>query len=418
MKSRSLRVSAFVAAGVAVAALLAGCSSGSGGSGGPIQVQTGFAAGSPLLKALTTVADKYEKENPGVSFTLIPSSANYEQDIKVRLAAHNPPDIWMTHGWSRDRYKEFLAPLQNESWNKDVNPALDDAMRTPSGAIYALPLDTDVAGVLYNKDVLEKAGVDVATLQTWADFDKAAEKIKATGVTPISVSGKANGPAGNLIDWTAPGIYTKAELASLKKGAFTAASYSPLLQLVESWQKSGYINADYSSATQDDEARALGSSQAAFVFQQNAIASQALTYSPDANLGFFPIPSDTGKPYLVGGEMDAFGVSKTSSHLKDATAFINYLAKPANEAVMASAAGAIPGLTSAETTGGTLVDSYNYWVTDQKTELLPYFDRVYLPNGMWNTLVTTTDSVITGQSNVSDATGQVATDFKSLYGQK
>ncbi len=48
---------------------------------------------------------------------------------------------------------------------------------------------------------------------------------------------------------------------------------------------------------------------------------------------------------------------------------------------------------------------------------MPYFDRVHLPNGMWNTLVTTTDSVITGQSDVTKAVSQVEQDFTSLHGQ-
>lgn len=40
--------------------------------------------------------------------------------------------------------------------------------------------------------------------------------------------------------------------------------------------------------------------------------------------------------------------------------------------------------------------------TDKKTTTVPVFDRVYLPNGMWNTL-TTTDGLITGQSDPKGA---------------
>ena len=50
--------------------------------------------------------------------------------------------------------------------------------------------------------------------------------------------------------------------------------------------------------------------------------------------------------------------------------------------------------------------------------LVPYFDRVYLPNGMWNTMVTTTDSVITGGSgSVKPAVSTMAKDFDRLFGQ-
>lgn len=425
MKSRSRRLGAFISAGVAAALLLAGCSSTSGGTGGTtggtLQVQTGFASGSPLLKELTTLANAYTKKHPSVKFNLIPSTANYEQTLKVDLAAHNAPDIWMTHGWSRDRYSQFLVNLQSQAWNKKVNPALDSAMRSSSGAIYALPLDTDVSGIVYNEDVLKKAGIDPATLKTWSAFNAASAKIKAMGITPVEVSEKANGPAGNLIDWIAPGMYTTSALGKLKKGTFVDADYQPMLDQISTWSKNGFINSDYTSATQDDMSRALANGTAAFVFQQNAVATQAFVYNPNAKLGFFPIPSNSpsstnGKPYLLGGEMDAFGVSNTSKLKQDGIAFLDFLAQPANEAAMAKAAGAIPGLTTAKATQSTILDSYTTWVTKGKTPLEPYFDRVYLPNGAWNTVVTTADSVITGQATPAAATGQMATQFKSLYG--
>ena len=61
---------------------------------------TGMATGSVHLKTLQSITDAFEKENPGVKINLIPSSQDFTQDIKVRLAARNAPDLWNTHGWS------------------------------------------------------------------------------------------------------------------------------------------------------------------------------------------------------------------------------------------------------------------------------------------------------------------------------
>ncbi|GAB6859744.1 ABC transporter substrate-binding protein [uncultured Microbacterium sp.] len=419
MTSRVSRIVSIAAVAAAGALMLAGCSSSGGGSdSATLQVQTNMAAGSPQLAALTKMADSFEKANPGVKLNLIPSTNTYEQDLKVMLAAHNAPDIWQTHGWSRDRYSQFLAPLQGESWNKDVNKILDPSMRDSSGNIYALPMVADVTGLLYNADVLKKVGVDPATLTSWDAFDAAAAKIKAAGVTPIAVSGKDNGPAGNLIDWMAPGFYSQDQLASLKKGTFQSDAYKPILDQVQKWAKAGYINPDYSSATSADVSKALGAGQAAFVFSQNTSAQNAFTTSPDANIGFFPIPTQSGTPYLIGGEGIAYGASKTGKNLADAKKFLDFLAQPANQETFAVAAGGVPGLTTAKVDLGKLQPSYDQWVVKAKSPLVPYFDRVYLPNGLWNTLVTTTDSVITGQSTPAAGTDQVGKDFQSLYGQK
>ena len=48
---------------------------------------TGMATGSVHLKTLQSITDAFEKENPGVKINLIPSSQDFTQDIKVRLAA-------------------------------------------------------------------------------------------------------------------------------------------------------------------------------------------------------------------------------------------------------------------------------------------------------------------------------------------
>ena len=418
MKSRSLIT---VAGATALLLALAGCSGGDSGSSGgaKLEVQTGQAVDSTILAELKTITKKFEASHPDVDIDLRGSTANYESDIKVRLASGNVPDIWWTHGWSLQRYGKFLTPLQDEAWAKDFNPALDSAMKNDKGQFFAFPVDTDVAGILYNKTVLSDAGIDPASLTTWDAFEAAARTLKDAGITPIMSSGKAAGPAGNLADWISPGAYTKSQLADLTDGKFDEAHYSKVLDLVASWKKDGFFNEDYVSATGEDMAKALGTGKAAFIFQQNNTANQALTYNPEAELGYMPVPSLTGDtPYLIGGEMNAFGISKTTKDMKGAKEFIAFLAEPENAAALAKSAGSIPGLTNVKADLGVLQSSYDSVVEPGAFPLVPYFDRVYLPNGMWNTMVTTTDSVITGGSgSVKPAVSTMAKDFDRLFGQ-
>lgn len=417
MKSRATTVAA---ASVAATLLLAltGCSGGSAESGTTIEFQTNATVDSKLMIALEEVTAAFEEANPGVTIDLVAPSSQYEADMKVRLAAGDAPDIFATHGWSLLRYSEFLEPLQNEAWAANFNPALDSAMRNDAGEFFALPIDTDVAGIIYNADVLTAAGVDPDSISTWDDFAEAAAAVDASGIAPIAVSGKDGGPAGNLTDWIVAGAYTPEQLDELSAGSFVDAPYATTLDLIDGWRTSGYFNPDYSSATSDDVSRALADGNAAFVFSQNQAANNALQYNPDANLGFMPVPSLTEQnPYLVGGEFNAFGISKTSEHLDDAKAYLAFLAQPENITVLAESVGNLPGLTDASADLGPLQESFDTHVISGSAPLVPYFDRVYLPNGMWNTMVTTTDSIITGQSSVDQAVTQVDADFTSLWGQ-
>jgi len=414
MKSRV----ALVATASALLLAASGCSSTAGASGDSLEFQTQVSVDSKLMAALQEVTAKFEEANPQVSVNLVPAGTNYESDMKIRLAAGNVPDILATHGWSLLRYSEFLEPLQNEAWAADFNPVLASAMKNADGEFFAFPVDTDVAGILYNGDVLDAAGIDPASIATWSDFQDAAAAVKASGAIPITVSGKDGGPAGNVADWIAPGGYDDAELDELTAGTFVDQPYNDMLTMVDDWREAGYFNPDYSSATADDMARALAEDRTAFVFSQNATANNALQYNPDANLGFMPVPSLHGDtPYLIGGEMNAYGISKTSDHLDDAKTFIAFLAEADNATILAEAAGNLPGLTTATADLGALQGSFDSFVTDGDVPLVPYFDRVYLPNGMWNTMVTTTDSIITGQTSVDRAVEQMRSDFTSLEAQ-
>ena len=104
MKSRFALVAAVAVISLSLSACSGGGSSGSGGgSSSPIEVQTGQAVDSKLLATLKVITADFEKANPDVKIKLVPGQgADYEKNIKVRLASGNIPDIWWTHGWSRD----------------------------------------------------------------------------------------------------------------------------------------------------------------------------------------------------------------------------------------------------------------------------------------------------------------------------
>jgi raffinose/stachyose/melibiose transport system substrate-binding protein len=392
--------------------------SGASGEGGALEVYLDMSTGSPVYAEMKTLVDTYQQET-GTSIDLsIDGTESYEKEMKVRMASSNLPDVFSTHGWSLLRYSPFLEPLTDQSWVKDVNTGLDSAMKDSDGNIYALPIEYTVTGLSVNFDVLEEAGVDPDSIATWDDFDAAAAKVKAAGKTAIACSGKGSG-AGNIADFIASGAFADDQLASFTNGDFLSDAWTGnVLDRVADWSEKGYFNPDYSSATDDDVARLMGQGEAAFAMRQPSALQAALDLNPDANIGFIPMPTDSGQGYLVGGEgVNAYGVSKTSENKEAALAFLDFLAQPENATALAEATGTYSGLTTAEPDLGTLQSSYDTWVAPEELPTNPFFDRVYLPNGIWDTMIATTDSVITGQSDASSATRQLADQYNTLYSQ-
>ncbi len=414
MTKRIAGLAVFAVGALALSACSPAATDGTDGDTVTLEMQTNFGATDPSLKVLEEITDAYLADNPDIDIELVPSTETYEADIKVRLASDDKPDIWATHGWSLLRYAEFLEPLDTQPWAKNFNEALAPAMKDADGHFYALPIDTDVAGIVYNRTVLEDAGIDPATLTDWAAFEKAMRALKTAGVTPLSSSGKDNWFAGNIADFMASGDFDQATLDGFADGTFDEDGYARMLGHVQTWQQDGLINPDYSSATTDDLGRALAEGDTAFIFVQNYLVATALGFNPDADLGYMPIPSESGDPFLVGGEGRAYGVDKDSPNKEQALDYLDYLAQPENLSKLASAIGGVPGLTDADSDLGILTASYEEFVQPGDLPLQPYFDRVYLPNGIWDTMVTTTDGVLTGQMSPEEATAQMKSSYDSL----
>ena len=408
-----------VAAGCGLVMLFgAGACGSSQSSDIELEFMTGMATGSTQLKALTSVVEAFEKENEGVKVTLVPGTSSYESDLKVRLAGKNAPDLWNTHGWSRDRYSSFLEPLQDREWTSRMNNTLDTAIRKDDGSFYALPLDAAITGIVYNKTVLDKAGVDPAEIKSWDDFFAACEKVVGIGATCLAASGKENWTSGDIVDYMASGMYSDDELKELQDGTFDTAKYAEAVTPVYEWARSKYFNVDYTSATADDVAKLIASDECAFGFQPNSLAQSVQNYNPDAKLGFMPYPSEVGDPYLISAEDYAIGVSNSSKNKETALKLLDFMAEAENMKTLSDTTSNAPVFDDVEMNIGQLADSYDQWVTEAQTRTVPVFDRVYLPNGMWSTLTTTTDGLITGQSDPQGAADQMKTAFDGLHGQE
>lgn len=64
---------------------------------------------------------------------------------------------------------------------------------------YAIPMESGVIGIYYNKALFQAAGIDKFP-ETWSELLTAIEKLKATGVIPIAMGAQSSYMAGHLHD--------------------------------------------------------------------------------------------------------------------------------------------------------------------------------------------------------------------------
>lgn len=420
MKNKKL-VAVALAAGMVFS--LAAC--GNGDDGEKVTGKDGKVTITFSTNVVGKKADALEKackafeEETGYTVDFQAPGESYEELMKTKMSANELPDVFTTHGWSVARYGDYLMPVNDMEWAADINDQIKPVISDKEGNMYVLPIDMDIAGIVCNMTVLEEAGVNPDEIKTWDDFAAACDKIKAVGKTPIHMGGKDNWTIGQYFDWAAPSYYVTNEsdnhIDELKAGTFDTSVWEEVAGMMDKWVKAGYFNEDVLTADYNSDVQAMAQDEAAFCFYGNSGVVDALAVNPDAKLGMMPIPaaSEDDEPSLIAGEDIAVGVWKDSKVKDEAVELVNYLAQPKVTKEIAEAAGNKAGLNGVDVEIGEIGQYYEKY-SDVST--FPYFDREYLPSGMWDVMCSTGADILAQKDKaIENAAKTMEQNFKDKY---
>lgn len=411
---------------------LIGCSSGesdsSKGDSTQISIECGFSG--TQLEEFQSIVDRFTEET-GINVQIITDGSDYEATMKTKMASNDLPDIWLTHGWSVMRYSEYLMPLQDEDWYDKIDESILGAITDDEGNIYVLPVTEAVTGFMYNKDVMDQAGVDVTQIRTWDDFTEALATIKENlpDVTPLYMSCNQSGVNSYLLENMWPSFWTNEDVENnqaeaLKDGSFDWSNAVPIFELIADWAEAGDFNVDAVTAGATDAQQALGNGECGFLTFTTEYITSALTYNPDANLGVMPVPasSENGKSYFGVGEGNGgcFGIYKDTKHEKECKQFLSYMAEPENAQQLAEKVdGGIPALSDTVLEDAYVQNAFKEaqeaWADDLTYD--NFFDRVYLPSGMWDVMGNAMTQFFDGnncRANIDGAVELLETNYKEL----
>ena len=124
--------------------------------------------------ALQEYAAEYSKTAGfNVEAYSVGGGADYSGSVKAELQAGNMPDIFVIEGLGGyNEWKEYIEDLSDTEFAKNTSVAF-----TVDGKVYGFPVAVEGFGLAYNKDLLEKAGIDPATLTTTSALKEAFEKL-------------------------------------------------------------------------------------------------------------------------------------------------------------------------------------------------------------------------------------------------
>lgn len=346
--------------------------------------------------ALEDAVIAFQKET-GIEVDFSSPGGNYENIMKENMATGKMPDVFTTHGWSVKRYGRYLLPLNRLPFSENISSYIKPIVTDTSGALLALPIDIDISGIVYNPEVLQKSGVSAGSLLTWDDFAAACRKIRRAGYDPISISARDGHSAGQLLDRISSSFFVTDDKNNQKEallsGTFDTAAWKKAAGMMFSWKSSGFYNSNAETCSYPAAIQLMAEGQAGFLFSDNSAMIDVQTISPKAHLAIMPIPSASWEdsPTLVIGEGVTVGIWKNSEHQVEAKKFLEYLARPEIAAKLADADGKSAALTNARS-------SHSISLGGENIRTFPYFDRWYLPTGMWDVLCNVGTDILSGTS--------------------
>lgn len=350
-------------------------------------------------KVLNDIFSAFTKANPDIKVEDATPGKGYEDLMKLKMASNDMPDLFSTHGWAKIRYGKFCADLKDRPWAKDIDPNFKPLIADDAGKVYTLAFDQDKSGIVYNVEIFEKYGIQVP--KTIDEFIAACETIKTKSngdVTPITCATEGWEEA-QYFDYLATSLLISPKQNYAKQlldGTFDWSKWTPLAEKWQEMYKKGYINKDMLTSKYSDNAKALGEGKAAIGFYGAYVIDEAKKTNPNVKLSMMPIPAwyADDAPTFAGGEKSTLAVWKDSKNLDAAMKLIDFCAQPENVEKMCAFTKLPPAIKTAKMNAGEMQPVFE---KNASLRTMPYFDRVYVPNGMWDVMCKNSASLIGGR---------------------
>lgn len=276
---------------------------------------------------LRAVADEFEALHPGVEIE-IESYTDFKQTMSTRLAANELPDISPTVATVlSDELPNYYLPIDDSGFTSE-NYMFFDLKEGSDGLHYGVSSATTYYGLLYNRAVLEEAGVtEVPT--TWDAFFEACKKIEDAGYLAVGTAYRDAWPIINYIREMPVAMTGNTnfinDLATADKFFDEEVEYGIAwgAELLTRIIEEGYAEEELMGGSWDGFKRDFGSNKVGFLFLQELMCQQMVDVGGNPeDIGFAPVPESKG---IVATADVAYSIAKNTENPELAKAFFKYL---------------------------------------------------------------------------------------------
>jgi raffinose/stachyose/melibiose transport system substrate-binding protein len=269
-----------------------------------------------------------KEENIKVKVNLeMPSTDQYDSVLQARLTGDDAPDLYTLHCNNLKTYDKagYLTDLSGEAFAGKLYDNVK-ATVTVDGKLLAVPIESQAWGVLYNKDIFDKCGLQAPnTLDDLKNICKVLKDNKYTPfllayqeqwvpqlMTALTIGGKVS---GELPDW----------LGRMYKDNGSYSEISDIFDVIDLIMQNGTDRAmeEGSEAGSAD----FANGKAAMYVQGTWASNTIMTTNPKMNMGVFALPINSNKACTLINlsTSTTLGVYPESKNKDIALKFANYV---------------------------------------------------------------------------------------------
>ena len=342
--------------------------------------------------------DGFKEKYPDVSVDLIyaPPVQDYVEKFQIMYSTGDLPDVFVTAA-------ENKGEVLDNDIAKDISylPAFEKMSDknketyTKDGKIYAFAPDAWIAGIFYNKKILEDNGIAVPTNRE--EYLASMATLKANGIQPWAFC------STNLYDPIQGYVATE---TINKNGSYDSQVNNGELTYADGWSEPvslwaadylepGYINQDALGLTGDQVNEMFAFEECAYMIGATWSVATLDELNPDLEYGMLPwFGTEDGVAWMTGATGVGWSINAKAKNMPAAKAFLEYLSSDESLKIFQ------------EQTGGLLaVDGIDFPIHPTIEEGYPYLleGKFYLPAVEWkysdalgNEMLIGTQEILTG----------------------
>lgn len=256
-----------------------------------------------FIDQLDAFIKKFEAKYPYITVNAdtVGGGQDYAGSFRSRMTSGNEPDIFNATGpTDMALWQDYLEPLNDQPWVANCYDGTLDMMTATNGNIYGLPYNVEGYGLIYNKDMFEKAGVDASKIVTLTALKDAFAKLDAAKST-LGIEKVLSFSIGDSAWWTAAihnfnipfamQVDPTGFIQALNEGKETLVGNDRMLaylDMLDTFFKYSYD--DLLTVSYDDQVNNFALGKTAVLHQGNWTAGMLSELGADLNIAFLPIP--------------------------------------------------------------------------------------------------------------------------------